>query len=168
MTEFFVNGFRSQIDINKTNLNKIPLNKFNELIVGLSETNYETLMKHLKFLKFNDENEISSIKELIKNMSNSVIGSNDKHNKYIELLLLSMTGNSRIPMVGYPLTNELKIELSNVCKKPYEIHTCFNQMIINRDTFREFYLNSNKETTELYKYFSPILLKHMSGDFSLS
>ena len=154
----FVEGFRSQINIKTSKINRLPLKSLNELICGIKNVNYDVLIEHLKFENFENEDEKNSIKEMIQiNIR--------KDPKYIEKLLLAMTGTTKLSVSGYG-RNPLRIEVRSDAKIPFELHTCFNQMIINKNTFDVFYTSQDKTTTDLYQYFSSDMLTRLSNDFS--
>lgn len=158
--ENFTRGFRSIINITETKLYRLNLKQFNELISGVNILNYKTLMKYLKLNNFDNQEEINEFKNLIKkNIC--------KNSNYIETLLLAMTSSQRIPIGGYSIENELIIELNDFVKEPYEIHTCFNNMKINKKIFNDFYTSKNKENSELEIAFSIDYLSKISDDFEI-
>ena len=68
---------------------------------------------------------------LLYSQKNKILGLKINKN-YIDILLQVITGTSKIHAIGYPpLDKQLRIELSENAKIPYEAHMCFNQMIIN-------------------------------------
>lgn len=83
------------------------------------------------------------------------------------MLLLVMTGTTKIPSTGYPQNNQLRFELDPFIEpKPIDIHSCFNQFIINPKLFISYSSNSNKEETELVTTFGMDTLIRLSVDFS--
>ena len=52
--EKFIEGFRTMIDIIRTNIYKLPLNIFNNLLYGHETINQETLLKFLMYLQKRD------------------------------------------------------------------------------------------------------------------
>jgi len=156
----FVRGFRSQIDIEITKLNRLPLKQFNELIYGIKTNNYDLLIEHLEFNNFSDIKQINSIKKLI---SDNIKIDPD----YIDKLLLVITGTTKIPSIGYPKDNRLRIEISDGVKIPYEVHTCFNQMLINKNIFNKYYCVEKKEETELFAGLTSEFLTNISNDWNI-
>jgi hypothetical protein len=78
-----------------------------------------------------------------------------------------MTGSGRIPSVGYPDGEELRFELkASINPKPIDIHSCFNQFIINPKLFDDYYCEENKENSALYNLFKLETLTILSNDFS--
>ena len=171
VTEIFVRGFRSQINIKKSKINRLPLDQLNNLISGIVAKDYATLFKHLEFVNFTPEQK-TYLEEILKNQICINIQS-----KYIGLLLMVMTGSNTIPagsnsnfngFVYYPLRFEIR------CLEAYkdiEIHSCFNHFIINKKIFND-YANAintgiNKKDTELYNLFNPNTLEKLKNEFSI-
>lgn len=76
-----------------------------------------------------------------------------------------MSALNKIPANGYSLTNELRFELNGYIQpKPIDIHSCFNQFIINPRLVDEYISASNKEETELYTTFDIQTLKGFTQD----
>ena len=159
--KYFISGFRNQIDIKKSQIDRLPLNKLDELIAGISNTNLEIFNKHINFIDFTPE-QIDILKQII----NQHIALSDEKT-YLETLLLVMTGSNKIPAIGYPHSNKLRFELQgNIEPKPIDIHSCFNQFIINPRLVQEYIRASNKKETELYTTFDIKTLKGFTQDFS--
>jgi hypothetical protein len=160
----FIEGFRSEIDILATQLYNLPLKLQSEIICGINNLTFEIFEQHLTFENF-DDNEKNILLNLIKNkyMDNP---------EYLEILLLTMTGSSRIPALGY-VKYPLKIEKMSFVAydvKPYDIHTCFNHMEINRDLFNIFKLANpdRQKETEFYKAFDIEYLRKISQFFNIT
>ena len=120
------------------------------------------MIKYLKFINFNPI-EKKSIIQLIKNniCETKFIGKD-----WIGAFLLAVTGRSRIPVSGFPQNKRLRIELNTITQSPYDIHTCFNQMILNRIAFAEYQTSQNKKQTKLYQYFKYETLINISELFN--
>ena len=160
-TKYFVKGFRQQINIYKSKINKLPLKLLDELIAGLCKMNYSTFIAHINFIDFTDNQK----NILVNIIENNICIYGEKI--YLETLLLVMTGTTKIPSIGYPSTDKLRFELKEAIEpKPIDIHSCFNQFIINPKLFVEYSTNSNTEQTELFLTFSLDTLKKLSVDFS--
>ncbi len=157
----FVRGCRSQIDIVTSQINRLPLKLLNELICGKINVDYDVLMEYLKFKNFENPEESEAIKKMIQSYITT-------DTKYIEKLLLAMTGTSKIPVLGYNVDYPLTIELKSDAKKPFEIHTCYNQMFINKETFENFHISPEQKTTQLYEHFSSEALINLSNQFSIA
>ena len=75
---------------------------------------------------------------------------------FIDSLILYITGTSKIPSIGYPLKNPLKIILgSEIDKYPYKAQTCFNSLTLNKKIFQSYYCSSNIKETKLFEEFNP-------------
>jgi hypothetical protein len=158
---FFIKGFRSQINIKESKIDKLPLNKLNELIAGITNTDLQTFNSHINYINFTSEQ-----KNILKQIIDEHIKKNGEK-KYLEMLLMVMSGFPKISPTGYKQSNVLRFELNeNIEPKPIDIHSCFNQFIINPKLFDEYLNASNKEQSELYKIFSLDTLKKLSLDFS--
>ena len=153
----FVDGFKSQININTSQINRLPLKLFNQLICGSDiELNYENLMKYLNFKSFNST-QLVAIKQLI--LENTTLNSN-----WVKAFLFALTNKNKIPINGYgnlPLT----IKLDNYTNKPYVIHTCFNRMDLNTDSLNEYIQSTNKSENALYNAFSYEVLSSIENTF---
>ena len=159
--KYFIKGFRNQIDIKKSQIDRLPLNKLDELIAGISNTNLTIFNSHINFINFTTE-QIDILKQII----NQHIALSDEKT-YLETLLLVMTGSNKIPAIGYPHSNKLRFELQGYIEpKPIDIHSCFNQFIINPRLLQEYIRASNKKETELYTTFDIQTLKGFTQDFS--
>jgi hypothetical protein len=156
----FIEGFRNQINVNSTQLYRLPLKLFNELIYGLNYINFDLLMKHLNFEEFVTEERKNYLIQLIKDNI-------CRDPNYIEKLLLLITGTTRIPSIGYPRDKQLRIILSFDSKIPYEAHTCFNYLLINTNIFNDYIFSTNKKETLLFEYFTPEALKNLSSNFTI-
>jgi hypothetical protein len=169
VTEIFVCGFRSQINIKKSKINRLPLNLLDELISGIVVKDYETLFKNLEFKNFTQIQQ-TYLEEILKNQICTNIQS-----KYIGLLLMVMTGSKTIPAsrnyFGIPYYSPY-FEIKNLeAHKPIEIHSCFSQFIINEKLFND-YANAidtgvNKKDTELYNLFNLNTLEKLKNEFSV-
>jgi hypothetical protein len=164
LNEIFIDGFRSQIDVNLTGLNNLTLKLFSSLLCGISELSYNELIKHIVFVDFDSPEDIDSIKNLIKN--NICLYSKS----YIESLLLVITGTSKIPTTGYPINKSLTIQLSENVPSPYKAATCFNKLSINKNAFNSFIssIGTDRKKTDLYKGFEIDFLKAVANDFSVA
>ena len=82
--------------------------------------------------------------------------------------------SKKIPITGYPDENfygyirekSLRIEIATDAKVPYDVHSCFNQMILNKSSLDEYILSSNKESTKLYEYLTYDTLMAVSKLFN--
>ena len=165
VTKIFVDGFRSQINIKKSKINRLPLNLLNDLISGIIVKDYQTFLKHLKFVNFTHTQQIQ-LEEILKNQICTNVQS-----KYIGLLLMVMTGTNSIPANGYPNYYPLRFEITNVLyDKPVDIHNCFNQFIINTKIFNDYATaidsKLNKKQTELYNVFNLESLEELKDSFT--
>ena len=156
----FVEGFRIQIDINKTKLNKLPLKLLDELICGKNIINYDIFISNIKFVGFNNINK-EILLEIIKNNCNT-----NNEQKYLEILLIVMTGYNKIPSIGYSVHSPLRFEIKNLEYLPIEVHSCFNQLIINSKLFDDYKKIIDKKQSELYNIFTIESLKKIQQDFS--
>jgi hypothetical protein len=157
LLKYFIDGFRSQIDIKHFKLNRLNLKEFSELITGKEVLNYDIFISYLKFKNFNNDEQ----KDKIKNLINSFI---EKDPKYLEKLLEVITGATAIPVQGFP--NDFPVEgssgeyplhflLREYTDASSEFHTCFNQLIINKSVLDDYLNSSDPEQTELYSIFEP-------------
>jgi hypothetical protein len=148
----FIDGFRKQINVVDSQLNMLPLKSFSQLICGSDiELTYENLMKYLQFENFNSVDKIDSIKNLIKSKI-------DSDSNWLKLFLFALTNKTKIPINGYE-KNKLIILLNSYVSPPYVIHTCYNLMDLNKNTFDEYFNSTNKSETSLYTAFSSTVLK---------
>jgi tripartite motif-containing protein 71 len=156
----FVDGFRQQIDVQKTRMDKLSVKQLSTLICGIKDINYNTLMEKCNFINFTIDEE-NSIKKMIRENI-------DKYPEYIKKLLLVITGSPTIPISGYPSQYPLTIQKNSSAPLPYyETHTCFNQMFINRIAINLFNVSTDKTTTKLYEGFTPKFLDSLNTDYSL-
>jgi tripartite motif-containing protein 71 len=166
VTGIFVKGFRSQINIKKTKINRLPLGLLDALMSGIVAKDYATLFKHLHFVNFTSIQR-THLEEILKNQICTNIQS-----KYIGLLLMVMTGSSSIPANGYPTNNQLRFEIVKFDNdKPADIHSCFNQFIINKQLFDKYAStgpseNPRKKDTELYNLFNIETLEELKLAFT--
>jgi hypothetical protein len=153
----FVNGFREQIDVNTTKLNKLSIKEFYELLAGKDiKLTYDNLIRYLVLVNFNNDQAIS-IKEIIKNH----IDNNDE-GVWIKAFLFAVTGLKRIPILGYLPTKQLRIQLENI-SNAHRILTCYNMLQIKTSVFNEHYTSRDKLNTALYNFFSLASLEHQQG-----
>lgn len=158
--KYFIKGFRQQIDINKTQIDRLPLKKLDELICGISDTNLSLFNSNINFVNFTQEQE-----NILREIINQHIQINGEK-KYLETLLLVMTGSNKIPATGF-IKYKLRFEInSDIIPKPIDIHSCFNHFIINPQLFNDYSNSSNKKETELYMTFDIKTLNKLSHDFS--
>jgi hypothetical protein len=169
VTEIFVKGFRSQINIKKSQINKLPLKQLDILIAGIKVKDLATLLKNLNFINFNQQRKNILIKILENHICANI------HSEYIGSLLMVMTGSNRIPANGYPISNKLRFEIVDKISNnfPIEVHACFNQFIINERLFKEYEdllkdEKNNIKNTELYTTFSQESLKNMKTLFNIA
>jgi hypothetical protein len=157
LLKYFIDGFRSQINIKSFKLNILNLKEFSELITGKEVLNYDIFISYLKFKNFNNDEQ----RDKIKNLINSFI---EKDPEYLEKLLEAMTGASSIPVQGYPHVFPLEGEqgeqplhfwLREYTDASSEFHTCFNQLIISKSVLDDYMRSSDPEQTELYSIFEP-------------
>ena len=159
--KYFIKGFRNQIDIEKSQIDRLPLKKLDELISGISKIDFKIFNSNVNFINFTSQ-QVNVVKQLIIEH----IKINDIKT-YLETLLLVMTGSNKIPANGYPIENKLRFELNKYIEpKPIDIHSCFNQFIINPKLVNEYISSTNKEETELYTTFDIETLKGFTQDFS--
>ena len=159
--KYFIKGFRNQIDIKKSQIDRLPLKKLDELIAGISNANLRIFYSNVNFINFTQEQ-----KNILKQIIDQHIQINDEKT-YLETLLLVMTASNKIPANGYPSNNKLRFELNeSIEPKPIDIHSCFNQFIINPKLVNEYISATNKEDTELYTTFDIRTLKGFTHDFS--
>jgi hypothetical protein len=155
----FVEGFRSQININTSKINRLPLKLFSQLICGSDiELNYENLMKYLKFEHFNQE-QLIAIKQLIQEKASD--------SNWVKAFLFALTNKNKIPINGYPESRQLRIELKNNVREPYIIHTCFNSMDLNTNSLNEYIGSPNKPETSLFIEFGIEALKAVANTFNI-
>jgi hypothetical protein len=157
----FVDGFRSQIDITRTKLKRLPLKLFNQLICGSDiELNYENLMKYLKLEYFNQE-QLSAITQLIQEKSSD--------QNWVKAFLFALTSKNKIPINGYKESTLLRIELKDeTLVKPYDVHTCFNAMYLNKNSLNEYIGSTRKRETQLYMEFSIEALQAVANTFNIA
>jgi hypothetical protein len=157
LLKYFIDGFRSQINIKHFKLNRLNLKEFSELITGKEVLNYDTFISYLKFKNFNNDEQKDKIKNLIHSFA-------EKDPKYLEKLLEVITGATAIPVQGFP--NDFHVEgssgeyplhflLREYTDASSEFHTCFNQLIINKYVLDDYMLSSDPVQTELYSIFEP-------------
>ena len=165
ITKLFVKGFRSQINIKKSKINKLPLNLLDELIAGIKVMNFSTLLKNLNFINFDEKQKNLLIKILEFHICTSI------HSEYIGLLLMVMTGSDRIPANGYPEYKKLRFEIQQHTKYnlPIDVRSCSNEFIIKKSLFDEYesYTGDKKEL-ELFTTFSQESLKKIKVLFTAS
>lgn len=125
----------------------LPVRIFPKLLFGLDNTNLEILFDNLYFIGFNIEQKKYLID--IFNMHYTKYGE-----KWIKQLLIVMTGSNIIPKIGY-VHYKLRIELNDLPKnKKINIHTCFNQFIIDLTYYNDSMVETNDFTTSnIYKLF---------------
>ena len=164
--ELFISGFRTQISLIQSKINRLPLNLLDQMIAGLKVMNFTTFFNNVKFYNFNQKQKKILI-EIIKNhMCLNV------QTEYISILLMAMTGSNRIPANGYPSSQPLRFEMRKIENNlPIEIHTCFNQFIINTRLVDEYECecirgSSDPKQSELYKIFQIETLRQIKADFS--
>jgi len=159
--KLFVEGFRSVegLDIYQCRLIRLPIKLFNEMLYGIKKSNYKILISNIKFEGFEDSKQIDS-----KQIDSKQIDSMKKlirecicfYPNFIDSLILYITGTSKIPSIGYPLKNPLKIILgSEIDKYPYKAQTCFNSLTLNKKIFQSYYCSSNIKETKLFEEFNP-------------
>ncbi len=159
-TDSFIRGFRSQIDVFKSELSLLPLKYFSQLISGGNiPLTYENLIKYLKFFNFSPEQE-TSMKELIKQKS-------EENPEWIKIFLFALTNKHKIPFEGYEAINPLRIELKPNARIPYEIHSCFHQMIVKTESLLEYMHSSTKSETRLSQYLNAEPLQKISELFNI-
>lgn len=164
ITKIFVEGFRSQLNIVDTNVRYLNPYMLNIAISGINVVDYPSVMKHLHFVNFEQE-DIHMLENLIKSHADN--STNDlKGNLYMRTFLMAITGSDVIPIAGYGVS-ELRIELNEYARVPYEIHTCFNQMKINKDIFELYKTATDKTNTTLYDVMSEITLTNVSQLFNI-
>ena len=166
VTKIFVDGFRSQINIKKSKINRLPLDQLNNLISGIVAKDYATLFAHLNFVNFTPEQK-THLEEILKNQICTNIQS-----KYIGLLLMVMTGSKTMPANGYPSGYPLRFEIRNLFdNKPADIHSCFNHFIIGEKLFNDYAIaigtGVNKKETELYNLFNLKSLEELEISFTI-
>jgi hypothetical protein len=155
----FVDGFRSQIDI--TNLEGLPLKLFSQLICGSDiKLDYENLMKYLKLEYFNQD-QLSAIKELIHQKSSDP--------NWVKAFLFALTSKNKIPINGYEQSKQLRIELKDeTSAEPYDVHTCFNAMYLNKNSLNEYIGSTEKRETDLYIEFGIRPLQAVANTFNIA
>lgn len=164
ITKVFVEGFRSQLNIDDTNVRYLNPYMLNIAISGVNVVDYQSVMKHLHFIDFEKE-DVQLLENLIK--LNADKSTNDsKGNLYMRTFLMAITGSDVIPIIGYGV-HKLCIELNEYARVPYEIHTCFNQMKINKEIFELYKTETDKTNTLLYDTFSEITLTNISQLFNI-
>ncbi len=156
-TNYFVRGFREQINIETSQIDKLQLKTLNVLISGIKELDFDIFKSHLKFINFNN----SQKEILLKIIEDHIKKNNEK--EYLQALLETMTASPKIPPLGYSVDHPLRFEIStSLGERQTDIHACFNQFIINEILFESY---DGTETSDLYKLFSIELLKSMVKDF---
>ena len=159
----FVDGFRSQININTTKLAKLPLKLFSELICGSDiELTYENLMKYLTF-KNVVPTPLNAIKQLIELIELKATTEPD----WVQHFLMVLTSKNKIPISGYG-EYPLNIKLDNYAEEPFVVHTCFNRMDINTNSLSEYIESTNKSETSLFIEFSSSNLKKYANTFNVA
>ena len=161
----FIEGFRRTIDVDSTKINRLTLKSFNILIYGLDINDYKVFIKYLNFKNFDNEEQIKSVKELIKE---NICKEKAKGNDWISIFLFVLSGRTRIPASGFPSQYPLTIELGVPERVPYDVHSCFNQMILTKSEFIKFFNAGpkQKENTMLYEYFTYTGLEAVSKLFN--
>ncbi len=160
-TDSFIGGFRSQINVSKSELSLLPLKYFSQLISGSNiPLTYENLMNYLQFVGFSPEQE-TSMKELIEQKS-------AENPEWVKIFLFALTNKNKIPLEGYETTNPLTIELKPATREPYQIHTCSNQMEVRTESLEEYMRSSDKPSTKLYEYLSTKALSSISELFNIA
>ncbi len=130
----FIEGFRSQIDINKNRLYLLDLLKFSQVISGSKQPlTYEDLIKYIQFINFNNEEQKNVIKELIREKLADP--------NWIKRFLLNLTSKEKIPITGIKLTIQLS---SGNFDAPFKTSVCFNTMIINPVLLNDYMNSTNK------------------------
>ncbi len=154
--KYFIDGFRSQINVKNLKLDRLPLKKFRELLYGSEiELTYDNLMKNLYFENFNQKQKVAFeefIKENIKEDLN-----------WIKLFLFSLTNKNKIPIGGYQ-KYKLTVKLTSL-SKPILVHTCFNTMSLDEKTLNNYMNSQNKSDTLLYKYLNSKVLQASANAF---
>lgn len=164
ITKIFVEGFRSQLNVVDTNVRYLNPYMLNIAISGINVVDYSGVMKHLHFINFEQE-DVQIMENLIKSYADN--STNDlKGNLYMRTFLMAITGSDTIPIAGYGV-NELRIELNEYARVPYEIHTCFNQMKINKEIFELYKTATDKTNTVLHDVMSEITLTNVSQLFNI-
>lgn len=161
VNKYFIKGFRQQINIISSEINKLPLNLLDQLISGIKEINTQIFFSNLNFVNFySDQKDI-----LVNIIEQNVFKYGEK--EYLETLLLVMTGTTKIPSIGYSARYPLRFELNETIEpKPIDIHSCFNQFIINPKLFDEYIQTQDKTNSQLNKTFDLDTLKKLTFDFS--
>ena len=116
-------------------------------------------MKYLTFENF-DELQEDAIKQLIKKNAKS-------EPDWVKTFLIVLTSKNKIPISGYG-EFPLKIRLDYYADEPFVVHTCFNLMDINTNSFNEYIKSTNKSETNLYKEFSSNNLKKYANTFNVA
>lgn len=154
----FVSGFRQQLCVRKIYLNKLSLNLFDKMISGISNVDYNGLIQNLNFINFDDQQK-NAVLDLIREFEKC-------DGKYIEKLLLVITGTNKMPSIGYPNDKQLRMEIQNQCAKiPYEVHTCFNQMIFSPIVVDEYIRATTTVTTNPYSRIKSKLYEGLKPDY---
>ena len=159
----FIEGFQNIINVGTTTLNELPLKKFSELISGSDiKLNYENLMKHLKFVGFSVE-QLTAVKDLIKEKS-------DSEPDWVRAFLFAITNKNKIPISGFPSDKQLRIELKTLGTEqpPFIVHTCFNNMDLNKSALDEYINSTDKKKTKLYEYFNIETFKSIADHFNIA
>lgn len=165
ITKVFVDGFRSQLSIVDTNVKYLNPYMLNIAISGISVVDYQSVMKHLHFEGFDNEDMENVMRDLIKYHADRSLN-DSKGNQYMRTFLLAVTGTDVIPVAGYGI-HALRIELNEHARVPYDIHTCFNQMKINKGVFDSYVESTDKINTQLFDVFSEITLENVAQLFNI-
>ena len=174
ITEYFIEGFRNQINVVSNEIYNLSLNNLDTLIAGINITTRDLFYKHLNYINFKPDEKIHM--QIIIDYYICKEGEQE----YLQLLLITMTGTNRIPGLGfpiYPLCFELDSQI--MYNRPVEIHTCFNQFKINDDTKNGIFpknlsvsdhytmKSEDREKLPIYGIFSPESLKLLSQDLTI-
>ena len=135
-TTKFVDGFKSQLNVNNevvlVLIKDLPLKLLDTLIAGISVVTLELFYKNTIFYGFNNDEYI--IKDIIKSYTETI-----GEQKYLEILVLVMTGSPRLPGNGYPHNKKLHFDLTpSTGYKTIDIHACDKQMQIKESVFIDY------------------------------
>ncbi len=135
----FIDGFKKEF-IGIRFLRKQPVRLLDMLIVGDRELTLDKVLNAIEFIGFDSSpgnNQVKFMKQIIIGNYQDAGSSQE----YIEKLLELITGTSRMPAGGYPPNKKISIRLTDTDKEPYDIHTCFNYIEINKNIFLEVFKN---------------------------